>query len=36
MKMTKKELMEAIKASKARSAWSRGVKAYAVDMVAEI
>lgn len=33
--MTKKELIAAIESSKARSAWARGVKAYALDMVAE-
>ena len=31
--MTKRELINAIKASKARSAWSKGVKVYALDMV---
>ena len=34
--MTKKELINAIEASKARSAWARGVKAYALDMVEAI
>ena len=33
--MTKKELIEAIKASKARSAWAKGVKWYAINLVEE-
>ena len=33
--MTKKELIEAIKASKARSAWAKGVKWYALNLVEE-
>ena len=35
VKMTKKELIEAIKASKARSAWAKGVKWYAINLVEE-
>ena len=31
--MTKKELIAAIKASKARSAWAKGVKEYALNLV---
>ena len=31
--MTKKELIVAIKASKARSAWAKGVKWYALNLV---
>ena len=34
--MTKKELIKAIKTSKARSAWAKGVKQYALNMVDEI
>ena len=34
--MTKKELINAIKASKARSAWAKGVKWYAVNLVEAI
>ena len=33
--MTKKELIEAIKASKARSAWAKGVKLYALHLAEE-
>ena len=33
--MTKKELINAISASKARSAWARGVKEYALNLVEE-
>ena len=31
--MTKRELIEAIKTRKARSAWAKGVKCYALDLV---
>ena len=31
--MTKRELLEKIRASKARSAWARGVKVYACELV---
>ena len=31
--MTKRELIKAIKASKARSAWAKGVKWYALNLV---
>ena len=34
-KMTKRELIEAIKSSKARSAWAKGVKWYALHLVEE-
>lgn len=34
--MTKHELINAIKASKARSAWARGVKKYALNLAEEI
>ena len=33
MKMTKIELIKAIKESKARSAWAKGVKLYALNLV---
>ena len=33
--MTKRELIEAIKASKARAAWAKGVKWYALHLVEE-
>ena len=33
--MTKKELIEAINSSKARSAWAKGVKWYALQLVEE-
>ena len=33
--MTKEELIKAIKASKARSAWAKGVKWYALNLVEE-
>ena len=33
--MTKRELINAIKASKARSAWTKGVKEYALHLVEE-
>ena len=33
MKMTKVELINAISASKARSAWAKGVKLYALNLV---
>ena len=33
--MTKRELIKAIKASKARSAWAKGVKWYALNLVEE-
>ena len=33
--MTKRELIEAIKASKARAAWAKGVKWYALNLVEE-
>ena len=36
IKMTKRELIEAIKASKARSAWAKGVKWYALNLVAAV
>ena len=34
--MTKRELIKAIKASKARSAWAKGVKEYAKHLVAAV